>query len=160
MRTNMSKLFTFSAMDSEYFNDKQNKIELVSCANEGSNCKELLAVINNNYLESNIYRREKEFQSSIEKLKITFYRTLELQDIQCIKCADFFRSTIIETLKKLKTELKKTSKGFFGTKRYQLGYTTVCEVLQELEEARSIWTIEQKNKDEHFIESYPKKKVI
>jgi len=124
-------LFSFSVKDDQYFNDKQEKIELVSCQRDGNLCKGLLSDINNDLLESGKYRRNKEFTQSIEILKNSFYKTFELQESHCLKCAELFRSVITNSLEEIHKELKGMSTGIFGSKRYQASYILADDVLKD-----------------------------
>ena len=94
MKINAKRLFTLSTSDSGYFSDNQDKIELVSCARQGMKCKNNLIEINSIYNESHFHLREKDYQRAIEKLKIAYHKTMELNDHECLKCSEFFRSTM------------------------------------------------------------------
>lgn len=136
MKTNIRKLFSLSVLDSEYFNDKQDKIELVSSIELAAECKEYFKLINKNYLESDRYRREKDFQRSIEKLQNEFYRTMELKNTPFMKYSDLVRIIITDSLNSIKWELKYMSTGFFSSKRYRLSYKKVDQVLEEIEKSQ------------------------
>jgi hypothetical protein len=159
MEAKLRELFSLSAKDATHFNHKQNKIELQSCLLKEIKCKEHLLVINNYYLDSEMYLREKDFQRSIEKMKSAFYKTMGLKDVSCMKCVELFRFTIIDSLKNIKSELGKMTSGFFGNKHYMPSYILVENVLQELEKVALCSTAEQKKPKEHFIGSYLKKSV-
>ena len=133
MKTNKSMLFSLTVSDSDYFNDAQNKIELVSCPGKDMKCKGQLSVINKCYSESEKFRREKNYQSSIEKLKYAFYITLDLKECQCLKCTKLFRSTITESLENIHGELESMTKGIFGNNHYRPSYLKAEIVLKEFE---------------------------
>ncbi len=125
-------MFSISAKDSEYFKDNQNKIELVNCKSGGKNCKEHLSVINKSFLDSGNYQRSKDYQRSIESLKNAYDLTFELQEASCIRCAELFRSTIIQSMENMHDELHKMSTGLFKTKRFKNSYILAASILKDL----------------------------
>ncbi|MBN2636650.1 MAG: hypothetical protein JXR61_10300 [Prolixibacteraceae bacterium] len=110
----------------------ENKFELVSCEQNGEKCKSHLSVINENYSEYDIYRQNREYQKSIEALNSAFRKTYELQDSTCVKCAQMFRSTIIQSLENIHAELHNMSTGLFRKKSYKTSYILAGNVLQNL----------------------------
>jgi hypothetical protein len=159
MKTNLKKLFSFSASDAEYLNEKQDKIELVSCPRKGIICQEHLAVVNKCYVESEHYRKEKDFEKSIDTLKSAFYKTTELVESPCSKCATLFRLTITESMENMHNELEKMSTGIFGKKRYQPSYHYAGKVLSEFENVTICNTLQLDESKKRYIGSYPKKNV-
>lgn len=159
MKANIKRLFSLSALDSDYFNNKQDKIELLSCPGKGMICKEHLSVVNKCYVESEHYQREKDYTKSIETLKSAFYKTTELVESPCNKCATVFRSTITESMENLHVELEKMSTGIFGKKRYQSSYIMADTVLREFENFKISNTIQLKGTKERFIGNYLKRHV-
>jgi len=159
MKANMSKLFSFSAIDSEYLNAKQDKIQLVSCPRKEMICKEHLAVVNKCYVESEQFRRDKNFQQSIDTLKSAFYKTTELEDQPCSKCAVLFRSTITESMENIHGELKKMTAGIFGKKHYQPSFILAQNTLKEFENIKLCKTFHLFESKERFIGNYLKKHV-
>lgn len=135
MNINARKLFTLSTSDSEYFSDSQDKIELVSCAGQGMKCKNQLIEINIIYSESHSHLKEKDYQRAIEKLKSAYHKTTVLTDNECIKCSELFRSTIIESLKNIKEELRTLTTGFLGSNHYRSSYILAYNVLEEIKKA-------------------------
>jgi hypothetical protein len=101
------------------FGNQFNKIELVSCPRAGRNCSKQLSGINEDYVEYFYFYRRKDYQKSILALKNAFQKTLDLHDTTCIKCAELFRSTIIESLEKMCLELQEMSNGSIKTTHYQ-----------------------------------------
>jgi hypothetical protein len=158
MNTTAKEHHSLAVSDSEYFNDRQDKIELVSCTggNE-TKCKKHLFVLNQNFHNSDDFRREKLFQLSIEELKHAYFKTFELSDKSCLNCAKLFRSTITDSLVSIRDELKSMTSGFFGNKHYELGYHMAEEVLQEFEKAKLLNMSPIKETKERYIESYQKK---
>jgi hypothetical protein len=152
MNTIAKRLSSLSGPESEDFNNKKNKFELVSCSVENMKCTEHLFVINKNYHELDTFLRDKDFRRSIEKLESAFYKTMEFRDVQCMKCMDFFRATITDSLRGIKKELEKMTTGFFGNKHYMPSYILANNTLQELEKLQLCNT-------EQFMGSYLEKKV-
>jgi len=132
MNDKIRGLFSISVPESKYFNDKQDKIELVSCPRVGKECVKHLSIINKSFLDSSRNMRNKEYARSIEVLKGAFYRTNELHEPSCTKCAEFFRSTIIQSLENIHGDLQKMSVGLFSRKRYQYSYVLATSILDEL----------------------------
>lgn len=131
MKDRMKWIFSISVLENQYFNDKQDKIELVGCPRVGKECGEHLSVLNKSFLASSRNMRNKEYTMSIEALKGAFYKTNELQESSCIKCAELFRSTIIQSLEIIHEDLQKMSGGLFFRKRYQFSYSLANSVLEE-----------------------------
>jgi len=159
MKTNKGRLFSLSVVDSDYFNNQQNKIELVSCPRKVMKCKEYLSIINKSYIESEQFRREKDFQRSIETLKSAFYITLDLKEPSCSKCAKIFRSTITESLENIHFELEKMSTGIFRNKRYQASYLKADIVLKEFENLGPYNMFQLDESKNQFLGNYLKKRA-
>lgn len=120
MKANMRNLFSLSITDDEYFNDKQEKFELESCPKNEMFCKKLLPAINKDYLVSQQFQLDKNYQKSIEALNNAYNKTLLLTEPTCAGCADFFRDTIKQSLLEVKKEQRKMSYGLFNLKRYHI----------------------------------------
>lgn len=131
MKDKMKGIFSLSVRESKYFNDKQDKIELVDCPRGEKVCMEHLSAINKSFLVSSRKMRNKDYTDSIEALKGAFYKTNELQEPSCIKCADLFRSTITQSLEIIHEDLQKMTGGLFFRKRYQYSYSLANSVLEE-----------------------------
>lgn len=159
MSINTKKPYSLSATDSEYFNDKQNKIEIVSCVNDEIKCKNQLSLINKSYLESDQLRRNKDYPRSIEKLKNAFLKTTELQDSKCQKCTLFFQQTISDSLEEMKVELEKLTTGLFARKYYKPSYNLVSQTIQDLEKVSLSNSVKSKKSKEHCISTYLNKSV-
>ncbi|MFY9151720.1 MAG: hypothetical protein WAO52_06895 [Prolixibacteraceae bacterium] len=125
-------LLSLTVEESEYFNDNQEKFELVACPINGKPCMNHLTVINASFKESGIYLRNKDYSRSIEALKGAFYITTNIQDSSCRKCNELFRSTISETLENIRFDLQKMTTGFFSAKRFHADYKLACVVTDEL----------------------------
>lgn len=159
MKANMRKLFSLSVADSECFNDSQDKIQLVSCPRKEMICKVHLAMVNKCYVESEQYRRDKDYDRTIDTLKSAFYKTTELIDQPCSKCALLFRSTITESLENIHGELEKMSTGLFGKKRFHSYSIMAANVLKEFENVKLCNTFNLHEPKERFIGNYLKRHV-
>jgi len=114
-----------------------NKIEILNCPLKIILCSGHLSEVNKCFLDSEQYHKEKNFERSIEMLKSAFFKTTELTDHPCAKCALLFRSVIINSMQNIYNELGQMSKGIFGTKRYQLSYLSAESALKEFENVKS-----------------------
>jgi hypothetical protein len=159
MKATMNRLFSLSAAETEYLYNKQDKIELMSCPRNAMICQGHLAVVNKCYVESEQSFRDKNFQRSIETLKDAFYKTTELVDAPCNKCARLFRSTITESLENMSDELEKMTRGLFGNKRYHSCYLNAASVLNEFEKVRLHESFQSNELHNRFIGSQLKRKV-
>lgn len=150
MKVKGRRLFSLVQTDTEYFNDNQDKIELLDCQQDEKICKNYLPEINNYFHESDMYFRDKQFQKSIEALKNAFYTTEEFRESSCSKCAEFIQSVIIQSLENIHDELRKMSTGLFSTKRYQLSCNEAEKVLKEFKSSgnQSDYTSRRKKKNE------------
>ena len=118
-------------------NDHKNvKIDLLECSNGGETCKNQLAVINKSYNQSLYYQYEKNYLESINILINAYEETKKLKQHSCIKCTNFFRSTIAETLKTIHTELQELSSGVLNNRRYKEIYLIADNVLKEWEQIK------------------------
>jgi len=114
--------------------------------------------VNKCYVESEHYFSEKNFNSSIDTIKDTFYETAELTDPPCSKCAAFFRSTITASLENIHVEIEKMASCFFGDKRYQPSCIKAAEVLNEFKKFELYKSFKTNESNERFIGNYSKKK--
>jgi hypothetical protein len=96
-------------------------------------CRFHLSVVNNSYLQSEQYRKEKDYHKSIDTLKSAFNKTTEMMDHPCTRCARLYRSNIVESIENIHGELEKISTGIFGNKRYQSSYLKADNFLKEFE---------------------------
>jgi hypothetical protein len=125
-------LFSLSKKDADYNNGQQNKFEVLTCNVSSGSCKEHLVVINKCYLEANKYHLEKDYLSTIDSLKNAFFRTNQLNENSCAKCANLFRSTITESIENIHGELRNLTTGLFRKKRYQRSFIASRDVLNEI----------------------------
>jgi hypothetical protein len=160
MNAHIKRLFSQSVIDPENFNDKKDKIELVSCPRKEIKCKEQLTLINKIYVDTEYYLSEKYYQRSIEILQSAFYITTELTDHPCVKCAELFRSTIIESLENIQNELKKSTSGFFGKKNLKSSLILAEDTLAELKGFTVQNTFKIHNPRERYIGNCLKNIVI
>lgn len=133
MKMNKNRLFSLTEQTEHKPNNKQQvKIELLTCRAGGHNCKEHLSVINKCYSEANNYHFERDYLNSIESLKSAFFKTTELNQESCVRCAGLFRLTITQSLENINNELQNLTTGLFGKKRYKTSYIASCNVLNEI----------------------------
>ena len=128
MKSKIRELLT--QINTKHSKNIQEKIELVNCPLKEMLCEVHLTTIYTSFLKSEQYRIEKNFDQSIETLKSAFYKTSELMDHPCTRCAYHYRLNIIESLENIRNELGKMSKGIFGKKRYQSIYLKADEVVK------------------------------
>jgi len=113
-------------------NIPQDKIELLVCHAGGHKCKEHLSMINDCYLEANNYHFEKDYLNSIESLKRAFFKTTQLNEESCVKCAVLFRSAITQSIENINGELQNLTTGFFRKKRLLPIYKASCDALTDI----------------------------
>ena len=131
--TNSRPLKSFSDYET-YEREAGNKFELISCPRNGRNCKKHLVAINKDYIESDYYLKNKEYNESIEALNSAFTKTYELKEETCEQCAKTFRYTILQTLQNIHMELYNMSNGLFKSKRYRSSYIFAGNVLNNLKQ--------------------------
>jgi len=131
MKANIKDIFSLSAIDTEYFNDKQEKFELVSCPLNGKHCKTLRLSINKDYQESQLYHRNKIYQKSLDSLKSAYNTTFKLTESTCGNCAELFRSSIIQSMEEIKNEHYKSSVGLLRYKLHRIGFLKLNNALKE-----------------------------
>ena len=129
----LRELFSFSVTESKQIKSRQYNFEFINCPLKEMMCKVHHSVISEKLMESEEYRKEKDYNNSLETLKIALNRTTDLIDHPCTRCAYHLRSNIIEYLENVKGELEKMSKGIFGKKRYKSSYLKASNVLKEFE---------------------------
>lgn len=122
-------IFSTLKKENDCNSKRQEKFELVSCPLNGKYCGEVRSAMNKNYAESIDYRRNKEFDKSIDALENAFDKTMELPESPCSVCVEFYRSTIIDSLEDMYNELESMSKGLFRTNRYQSSFQKAGDVL-------------------------------
>jgi hypothetical protein len=104
--------------DSDYFRDNEDVIKLEFCKNEGDACKVQMRLMNDSLVLARKFIEKKEYKNALQEIKNAYFSTSELQDLQCLKCADLFRDIILKSLEKIVTDLKKLTRGFWGNKNY------------------------------------------
>ena len=154
MKSMIKKLFTFSVIETEQFEDKEDVIELVSCPLKEIMCKVHLTKINNYYLDSEQYRNKKDYQKSIDSLKIAFNKANDMMDNPCTKCAQHFRQSILKTMSHIHDELDEMSKGFFGDKNYLPSYVKAVDVLTGFKNAKYNNSVQLNESKERFLGNY------
>ena len=127
----MREQFSLTGKEDKYVGGSQTKIEMINCPLDKVLCVEQLSVINKYYLESNEYHLKKDYQRSIEALKLAFDSTYEIHNSSCLKCAELFRSTIISSLENIHLDLEKMTTGMFKSKRFQSSFELATLALDE-----------------------------
>ncbi len=160
MKNKIGKLFNLSTLDTDYFNDGQDKIELVNGEALTKKCSKYLSLVNVSFRESDYFRRDKDFDRAIEALKDAYIATFDLTESTCLRYGQLFRSTILESLENIHAELKYLSKGIIiKRKRFQSSYETAVNTLEELKNMNRGVRFNLKKDKKHFIENYQKKYV-
>ena len=159
MKTKFSNLFNFSDLDTDYFNDNQNKIELVNNISLTKKCEKHLSLVNDSFHKFDLFRRDKNFGRAIEVLKDAYIATFDLTEASSIKFGEFFRSTILESLISIRSELRYLSNGILKRKRFQSSYQYAGSVLIELNEMSKNKKSTVHKENNHFIENYQKRNV-
>lgn len=158
MKTKKGSLFNLSDLDTDYFRDSQDKIELVSNTNLSKKCEKHLSIVNESFHRFELFRRDKDFNRAIEILKNAYIKTFDLTESNSLKFATFFRSTIYESLESIRNELKSLSRGIIKRKRFQVSYEFAEKVLNELKELNeNPKSVKKENK--HYIDSYHRRNV-
>jgi hypothetical protein len=80
MKTKKGSLFNLSEIDTDYFKDNQDKIELVSNTNLTKKCERHLTIVNDSFHKFDAFRRDKNFARAIEVLKDAYITTYELTE--------------------------------------------------------------------------------
>lgn len=155
----LKNIFSLVKEDSDYFNEKLDKIQLQRCAMGGQKCKEQLAVVNKNFVESGKYVYNKNYNGAMETLKSAFYVTFELNESTCLKCAAYFRSTITHSLESIQEELGAMSTGMFKTNKYQSNYIEACKTLVEFKNLKQSYS-EDQNKQKDLFQNQQHSKCV
>jgi hypothetical protein len=143
--------FPYTIKETEHSDIQIERIELVSCPLKEIICNVHLSTLNNSFLESKQYHKNRDFQKSIESLKIAFYKTIELMENPCTKCVQHFQTKIIESLEAIYGELNNIVKGIFGDKRFQQNLNTAVKLLKEFEDAVPNHTFNLREDKEKFL---------
>lgn len=122
--------------NAHFKNEKKKKFELVSCPLNGLYCKNIVAAMNKDYVESEAAHLNKEYDKSLDALKNAYNKTMELPESPCSSCASNFRSAINDSVENIHSELKSMSKGLFSTNRYQSSCEKAEQVLNEFKDIK------------------------
>ena len=159
MNTKSHTNYSFSEAENEAKSKKQDKIELVSCPRKKMICQKQLAFVNNSYVLSEQYFKDKEFHGAIDSLLDAFNKTRELTEAPCAKCANVFRSTIIDSMANMHEDLKKMTSGFFGKKSYKPSCEKAEKILKEFEKVQLSENFKSEISKKRFIGDFIDKKV-
>ena len=131
MKDKRESRFSLSKEENDYLNYEENKIELVACPRGGHNCSEHRLIINKYLLASRNYHFNKDYNRSIEALKVAYNKTTDLQEPTCLNCALMFRCLVTQSLESIHDDLQKMAKGLFFRKRFESSYQMAKIVLEE-----------------------------
>ncbi len=159
MNTKKDNSFSLSEAETEILCKKQDKIEVVNCPRKDMICQKQLSVVNNCYVLSEQYFKDKEFHRSIDALLDAFNTTKELTETPCSGCAKVFRSTITESMSNMHHDLKKMTSGFFAKKSYKPSCEKAAEVLEKFKKENLLETPKLNESKKRFIGDYIDKKV-
>jgi hypothetical protein len=160
MNVKLKNLFSLVEKDSKYLQENVDKIQIARCPLKEQKCKEHLAIVNNYHAQSSNLFYNKNFQGAITSLKNAYYVTAELNESSCLKCADFFRLTISQSLENIHEDIRRMSSGIFKTNRYQASYKEADKVLNEFKDIKQNNIIKPKEQNHFFINRYSTKCVI
>jgi hypothetical protein len=138
MKINWTRLFSLSVSDSEYYEDKKDKIEFVGCKVTHRSCINYLPAINDNFRDSENFFRNKDYNRAIDALERAYYIAGELQKSDCRRCSLFFQATVVQSLTNIHIELRRMSKGLFGTTRYQECYLKADALLNKFKTVKEV----------------------
>lgn len=111
--------------------DHQPKFEILSCPSNKKDCIPQLPAINQYFNDSQVHLLNKDYQNSIEALRLAYDITFEIKETACFNCADIFRVSIISSLENIQSELQKMTSGWFKANRYRSSLELVTQVLNE-----------------------------
>lgn len=159
MNTTMNEVYSLSEAVTKQLQETHDKIELVSCPRKNMICQEHLSVVNKCYVESDQYVKDKDYNRSIDVLKEAFYKTTELKESPCSKCATVFRSTITESMVGIHNDLERMSSGIFGRKSYKPSCAKAAEVIEEFKNMSLHESFKAEKSKSRFIGNLVEKKV-
>jgi hypothetical protein len=131
MKNRMEKEFFLSENDKDYLEEGENKIELVRCPRGGVNCSDHRKVINKYLLASRNFHLNKDYNRSIEALKVAYAKATDLQEPTCTNCAVLFRCIVTQSLENIHDDLHKMASGLFFGNRFRSSYKFASVVLNE-----------------------------
>lgn len=129
-------LFSFRILSNSNIKLNEDKFEFVSCPLEGKYCRQLLPVINRKYSDAQQYRIDKEYVSSIRILRKAHEKTFDLKKPYCVNCAEFFRTTINDSIYNIKEEQNEISKRGFLMRRHKLTTISFDPELKKFKKGR------------------------
>lgn len=118
--------------DNEYFNDKEAFIKLEYCKEDGESCSSQLNAVNKNLVLARKLIEEKEYSKALQEINSAFNITYEIERPGCQKCAKLFRNTILNSLKQIIDDLKKTTSGIFAKKSLKPDLLLAEELFEKL----------------------------
>ncbi|MGQ7871139.1 hypothetical protein [Sunxiuqinia sp. sy24] len=131
MKNHKSWVFSKPEADKDYFSHHGEPIQLASCPQNGHNCADHRATINECLVNSFHHFSHRQYDTSIQELKVAFDKTKDLEKSTCIKCAELFRLRITASMEQIHSELHKMSTGFFRANRYKPSFEYATTVINE-----------------------------
>lgn len=138
MKINWNKIFSLSTSESEYYEEKSDKIEFTGCKLSGKGCLNYLPKINDHFREADLFFRDRDFNRAIDALEKAWYKAGELKEPDCQRCSLFFQATVIQSLESIHNELERMTKGIFGTNRYQSCYIKTDDLLKRIKTVNKV----------------------
>ena len=121
----------FSLKEELYFRNYQPKIEIINCPTDHQQCVAQLPFINQCFYESQQAFLSKDYERAIEQLKLAFDSTFEASQPCCSHCQHLFRSTIIDSLETIETDLKKMTSGWLKASQHKGNFQLATKTLEE-----------------------------
>lgn len=154
MKAKIKKLFSFYLSDTDKNIDNHYEIELVNCPIKEMMCNAHLTAVNKCYQEAEQYRKERNFNKSIETLRNAFNKASQLMEHPCTKCAHQYHLNIVESMVNINSELEEVSKGIFGDKNYTPVYLESIHVLDEFRNAKYLNLVQSYETKDRFLGNY------
>ncbi|WP_299576312.1 hypothetical protein [uncultured Sunxiuqinia sp.] len=134
MKENEQWTYSKPAPDKTLTEPNNQPIQLDSCPQNGKNCATHREKINECLVNSFHHFSHREYDFSINELKIAFDKTKELEKSTCTSCAKLFRTRITASMEQIHDELHKMTTGLFKSKRYKPSFEYATVVIQEFKE--------------------------
>ncbi len=132
MATKRDWEFSSSKKNRDQGTNENDPIHLESCPRGGNRCIDQRSKINKSIKNSHELFQDRQYNHSIDELKAAFYKTLDLQDSPCNQCASLFRHRILESMEQVNQELRRMTRGLFGSRRYKTIYQHSVSAMEEL----------------------------
>ena len=133
MKVSKGSQFLYRDVNNDYTISKEEKFKLVSCSMNGIFCKDILPEINKLYAAAGLAYINKDYYESAELLQAAYVKTLVLRETACERCAEFFQTSITNTMEDMQEEVYALSVGLFQKKYYGKLYLKLCHFLKKME---------------------------